>query len=391
MDIRKPIKRARMLFSDAVKSGDHDRTSNEVYNREDTKYPRSVDLKKVTTKYNPQTNKKISTIDMGNYVEVSLKHLVIGGNQSCLKKICSGGSDLKIDCAWPQFRGHHIDAIDRFEDSINWTYHTRHDDQIAKATYFIFDKIEDATKFVSLKLDYGNKQIDLYQTVKPEEDITIINVPNYRDVGILSMIKIIKEQIEPMATIFDIFRKGRNKIGFVFKSSETRIPELPAQLSADPVELNEKIKSKINKPDDSKDNRATNSSSIDDVVAPATNTETMLRGTVGLKKPPAGAISQIKPSHHPIIDGVSKHDTLYDVNKQNGDNINKNEVNFDENLNFSSSEVPSSPINIKKEMLSPKSCGNESSGGFNTPSAHDIMAENVRLGQISTQKFLDYA
>ncbi|OMJ11080.1 hypothetical protein AYI69_g9986, partial [Smittium culicis] len=76
MVIRKPIKRARMLFSDAVKSDDHDRTSNEAYYRKNTKYPRSVDLKKVTTKYNPQTNKKISTIDMGNYVEVSLKHLV---------------------------------------------------------------------------------------------------------------------------------------------------------------------------------------------------------------------------------------------------------------------------------------------------------------------------
>ncbi|OMJ25858.1 hypothetical protein AYI70_g603 [Smittium culicis] len=122
---------------------------------------------------------------MGNYVEVSLKHLVNGGSQSCLKKICSGGSDLKIGCAWPQFKGHHIDAIDRVEDSINWTYHTRHDDQIAKASYFIFDKIEDATKFMTLKLDYGNKQIDLYQTVKPEEEITVINLPNYRDVGIL--------------------------------------------------------------------------------------------------------------------------------------------------------------------------------------------------------------
>ncbi|OMJ29101.1 hypothetical protein AYI69_g1400, partial [Smittium culicis] len=75
MVIRKPIKRARMLYSDAVKSDDHDRTSNEVYNRKDTKYPRDVNLKKVTTKSKPQINKKIITIDMGNYVEVPLKHL----------------------------------------------------------------------------------------------------------------------------------------------------------------------------------------------------------------------------------------------------------------------------------------------------------------------------
>ncbi|OMJ26653.1 hypothetical protein AYI69_g3936 [Smittium culicis] len=170
MVIRKPIKRARMLFSDAVKSDNYDRISNEAYYRKNNNYSRDVDLKNVTTKVKPQINKKISTIDIGNYVLVSLKHLEIGGNQSCLKKICSRGSDLKIGCAWPQFRGHHIDAIDRVEDSIIWTYHTRHDDQICKATYFIFDKIKDASKFMSLKLDYGNKQIDLCQTVKPEED-----------------------------------------------------------------------------------------------------------------------------------------------------------------------------------------------------------------------------
>ncbi|OMJ11934.1 hypothetical protein AYI69_g9635 [Smittium culicis] len=68
MVIRKPIKCARMLFSDAVKSDDHDRTSNEVYNRKDTKYHRCVDLKKVMTKSKPHTNKKIITIDMGKYV-----------------------------------------------------------------------------------------------------------------------------------------------------------------------------------------------------------------------------------------------------------------------------------------------------------------------------------
>ncbi|OMJ20951.1 LINE-1 reverse transcriptase-like protein [Smittium culicis] len=130
---------------------------------------------------------------MGNYVEVSLKHIVDGRSQSCLKKICSGGSELKIGCDWLQFIESHIDAIDRVEDSINCTYHTNNDDQIAKASYFIFDKIEDETKLMALKMVFGNKQIDRYQTDKPEEDITVINDPNYRDVGILSVIKIIKD------------------------------------------------------------------------------------------------------------------------------------------------------------------------------------------------------
>ncbi|OMJ21034.1 hypothetical protein AYI70_g3717, partial [Smittium culicis] len=168
----------------------------------------------------------LSTSRRSNQIQTTNKqknqYYVNGGSQGCLKKICSGGSDLKIGCAWSQFKGHHIDAIDRVEDSINWTYHTRHDDQIAKATYFIFDKIDDATKLMPLKLDYGNKQIDLYQTVKPEEDITNL-WPRYltyvrdakknghwkSDCEVLN--KIINEKKA---------RKGANKMGFVFNSTE---------------------------------------------------------------------------------------------------------------------------------------------------------------------------
>ncbi|OMJ23720.1 hypothetical protein AYI69_g4886 [Smittium culicis] len=93
---------------------------------------------------------------------------------------------------------------------------------------------------MSLKLDYGNKQIYLYQTVKPEEDITVINVPNYRDVGILSMIKIIKDQIEPLATIFDICawckKKGKTIHSYGMKILVKKITpdaELPLFLEHD--------------------------------------------------------------------------------------------------------------------------------------------------------------
>ncbi|OMJ17776.1 hypothetical protein AYI70_g5746 [Smittium culicis] len=141
----------------------------------------------------------------------------------------------------------------------------------------------------------------------------------------------------------------------------------------------------------SKGSQDKNTSSIFDISAPVTNTKIVLRGTVGLKKPPAGTICHIKPSHLPIIDDVSQKDAPNDVKKQKADKINKNKNYFDENLSPSSSEESSSPINIKKEILLPKPCVSESSGGLNTPSAHDIMAEFSRLGQIYTQKFIDYA
>ncbi|OMJ23461.1 hypothetical protein AYI70_g2255 [Smittium culicis] len=366
MVIRKPIKRGRVLFSDAVKSDDYEKTSNEVYNRRDAKYPRSVDLEKVTTKPKLQINKKISTIDMGNYVEVSLTHLVNGGSQSCLKKIYSGGSDLKIGCAWPQFKGHHIDAIDRVEDSINWTYHTRHDDQIAKASYLIFDKIEDATKFMALKLDYGNKQIDRYQTIKPEEDITVINVPNYRDVGIISMIKIIKEQIERLATIFDICawckknghwksdcevlnkiinekkaRKSASKMGFVFKSTETE--KTVGLESTAPTIKN-----------------------LPFVTAATTKTND------GDKK-----AAEAKKLESNDGSGSSHTTSVRTIKETDG---------YKESSDY---ERSSSPIEIKKEHIIFNS--NQSDSYCNkTPSEHSSMAGKARLGLIPQNEFLNY-
>ncbi|OMJ24306.1 hypothetical protein AYI70_g1672 [Smittium culicis] len=97
--------------------------------------------------------------------------------------------------------------------------------------------------------------------------------------------------------------------------------------------------STIIKPEGSKGCQAKNTSSIFDILPRVTNTKTALRGTVGLKKPPAGAICQIKTSHIPIIDAVSKKDTSNDINEQKADKVNKNKNYFDENLNNSSEEL----------------------------------------------------
>ncbi|OMJ09457.1 hypothetical protein AYI70_g10914, partial [Smittium culicis] len=87
------------------------------------------------------------------------------------------------------------------------------EDLRAQTTYFIFDEDAGAKKLLSLALVFNGKRIEFYQTVKFEEDVTIISIPNHRDTGILTMIKLIKEQLLPLGTIDDVSawaQKGTN-------------------------------------------------------------------------------------------------------------------------------------------------------------------------------------
>ncbi|OMJ11514.1 hypothetical protein AYI70_g9676 [Smittium culicis] len=54
----------------------------------------------------------------------------------------------------------------------------------------------------------------MYQTEKLEEDITVVKIPNLRDVHILTLLDLIKETLEPISEIIDIralCRKGLNE------------------------------------------------------------------------------------------------------------------------------------------------------------------------------------
>ncbi|OMJ20481.1 hypothetical protein AYI70_g4085, partial [Smittium culicis] len=57
---------------------------------------------------------------------------------------------------------------------------------------------------MSTKLIYNDKPIDLYQTVKIEKDITVVNVLNFRDVGIEPMTKLILKELGSWCEIKDI-------------------------------------------------------------------------------------------------------------------------------------------------------------------------------------------
>ncbi|OMJ09900.1 hypothetical protein AYI70_g10658 [Smittium culicis] len=180
MVIRKPVKRARTLFSDVVKGNDPHCLKNDIQNSNTADYPRVnneqwvnngprslLNNKKMQKSSAKKTlaGRKGNLTDMSMYMKVSIKRMLFGGEITCIKKFCTGGSDIKVGCSWAQFKGNHIDA---------------------------------------LELVYNYKSIDLYQTVKIKEDITVVNIPNFRDVGIEPMAKLILKELGPWCEIKDI-------------------------------------------------------------------------------------------------------------------------------------------------------------------------------------------
>ncbi|OMJ13193.1 hypothetical protein AYI69_g9097 [Smittium culicis] len=192
--------------------------------------------KKINYKQKPKNKSFMPAKQAENsqYGEVSLKHLVNGGLYSNLKKFCVGVSDRKIGCSWQQFEGDHEGAFNFIMRSLIGDFYCVQEDLRAQTTYYIFDEDASAKKLLSLALVHNGKRIEFYQTVKFEEDVTIISIPNHRDMGILTMIKLIKEQLLPLGTIDDVSawaQKGTNafipfgmKVLFRKSTPETEIP-----------------------------------------------------------------------------------------------------------------------------------------------------------------------
>ncbi|OMJ08672.1 hypothetical protein AYI70_g11394 [Smittium culicis] len=125
MIIRKPIKRAETLLSGVVKGNDPQCLTNEVQNSYSDEHTRVNYYHRISNNSRSQLNikkmqKKPAKInhagskgnltDMSMYKEVSIKHMLFGGEMTCLKKFCTGGSDMKVGCSWAQFKGNHIEA-----------------------------------------------------------------------------------------------------------------------------------------------------------------------------------------------------------------------------------------------------------------------------------------
>ncbi|OMJ23292.1 hypothetical protein AYI69_g5029, partial [Smittium culicis] len=109
------------------------------------------------------------------------------------------GSDRKVGMSWVQFKdeGHGaVEAMEIVSKHLVGTYYTIQEDFRNRVTYYIFHKVSDAEKLIKNFICRQGIKIEFYQTVKFEEDITIINIPNFKDVDIITMIEIIKSQLE---------------------------------------------------------------------------------------------------------------------------------------------------------------------------------------------------
>ncbi|OMJ22069.1 hypothetical protein AYI70_g3096 [Smittium culicis] len=99
MVIRKPVKRARTLFGDVVKGNDPHCLTNEVQNSYAADYTRGNNIHRESNSPRSQLNnkkmqkslaKKIhagrkgNLTDMSMYKDVSIKHMLLGGEMTCL-------------------------------------------------------------------------------------------------------------------------------------------------------------------------------------------------------------------------------------------------------------------------------------------------------------------
>ncbi|OMJ15106.1 hypothetical protein AYI69_g8317, partial [Smittium culicis] len=157
MVIRKPVKRARMLFRYVLKGNDPQYLTPEVQKSYEVDYPRGNNQHKLSHDPRSQINNKKSQknsskkipagkkgmlTNMSLYKEVSIKHMLIGGEMTCLKKFCTGGSEMKVGCSWAQFKGDHIDALEVVFTALKDLSYIRQDDHRAGTTYMIFNNKE---------------------------------------------------------------------------------------------------------------------------------------------------------------------------------------------------------------------------------------------------------
>ncbi|OMJ13937.1 hypothetical protein AYI69_g8792 [Smittium culicis] len=283
---------------------------------------------------------------------------------------------MKVGCSWAQFKGDHIDALEVVFTALKDVSYIRQDDHRAGTTYMIFNNKEDADSLMATLLVYNDKPIDLYQTVKIEEDITVVNIPNFRDVGIEPMVKLISKELGPWCEIKDIsawrrfdnnqyilhgikvlvkkmnmeddlpsfldhengkiniFYKGckeacsyckeaghwkseclkikknaikRNAtenmqdLKFRFNSSKAELPPVSADPKPDDSKSKATEAQTSKQPvEESKNIKDTEVSTNDEAVKAKPSTINRLRGTIGLKKPPASSIAAAEIPSSPI-------------------------------------------------------------------------------------------
>ncbi|OLY78949.1 hypothetical protein AYI68_g6991, partial [Smittium mucronatum] len=231
-DIPRPAKRVKGFvnshYREVLKGGySQNNSQNKPQQRRNTGY-----------KANERMNlPKYTKPDDTDNVEVSIRHLLDGTPQQKLKKLCSMGSDKKVGMSWAQFKDEGRGAFEAAKSvsrHLPNLYFSMQEDFKVRTTYFILHSLEDAQELMGKYIMYDGKKIEFYQTVRYEEKVTVVNIPSFRDMDILSLIKLIGSQLGPLGSIKDISAwaiRGTNaflpygiRIFFVKNDVDTELP-----------------------------------------------------------------------------------------------------------------------------------------------------------------------
>ncbi|OMJ25997.1 hypothetical protein AYI70_g516 [Smittium culicis] len=172
------------------------------------------------------------------------------------------------------------------------------------------------------------------------------------------------------------------KLKFSFNSSNAEAPPLSAAPQTDDSKSSKIIKD-------------TEVSTNDEAAAAKSGIINRLRGTVGLKKPPASSLNAavMPPSSNEKVssDDDTESDGSDDDNNQPIIKCNtKSTINSDDFSDISVESDMSSPMEIKKEFISPNLSPTNESDGYSPPSAHALIEAKAIVGQISEQAFNKY-
>ncbi|PVU94480.1 hypothetical protein BB561_002505 [Smittium simulii] len=76
--------------------------------------------------------------------------------------------------------------------------------KIAITTYFNFSNVKNAEIFLNAAIAYGDRPVDLHQTVKSEEGTHIITITRFKKFNIINLLDKIKNIFTPHGTIVDV-------------------------------------------------------------------------------------------------------------------------------------------------------------------------------------------
>ncbi|OMJ26169.1 hypothetical protein AYI70_g371 [Smittium culicis] len=264
-------------------------------------------------------------------------------------------------------------------------------------------KKDDAKNVMQKTFSHNLKEIEMYQTEKLEEDITVVNIPNLGDVDILTLMDLIKDTLEQISEIIDISSLCRKGLTEFLPYGTMRMEESKSSIEdakklADTASKKDTGGPAANRTDEEIKGTAEADIMPDvqsgadkpkyvDQESPKPLCTEQRRGTVGMKRPPASSIAMAESRKAEKTDAQPDEPVLQNslgqnsVPKKHGKNFSENIGNYDANnrteKKYKKIIIPSTPVS-------------EDPYGYSTPTELEIMAEKARNNIITEAQYIEY-